>query len=504
MASPLSPALQRPIALAGFMGAGKSTVGRLLAQRLGRPFADGDAEVERRAGCSVRELFERDGRGRVPCARGERDARAPGARRRPGDRARRRRARASEATRALVRERAFCAWLDVPSATAWQRVEGAAGARPLAGDAASFAQLADAAHRRLHGRRGRASSRGDEPRRGHRGRARAAGLDARGPRRARARRRAPSTIADARRSRSRAAAPRDRDRGRRGGEVARRRWSALARARRARSSSARDVVVCAGGGSVTDVGGFAAATFRRGVPWLARARRRSSARSMRRSAARRRSTSPPRTTSVRSGSPRPCSATPSCWRRCRRASGPAAWPRSSRRRCSRAGGCGSSSRAGSRGPASSRSAASSCSAARASRRSSWRATRRIAGAGRSSISGTRSATASRPWPATAASRTASASRSGWSPRCACRSGSRASRAGTAEHIARLLTRHRLPVRAAGARPGRRCWRRCATTRSARAGTHRMVLLEAIGRPVYGVSVDDAVLADAVRAATAAH
>ena len=37
-----------------------------------------------------------------------------------------------------------------------------------------------------------------------------------------------------------------------------------------------------------------------------------------------------------------------------------------------------------------------------------------------------------------------------------------------------------------------------------AGTHRMVLLEAIGRPVYGVGVDEQMLADAVRAATAAH
>jgi 3-dehydroquinate synthetase len=36
-----------------------------------------------------------------------------------------------------------------------------------------------------------------------------------------------------------------------------------------------------------------------------------------------------------------------------------------------------------------------------------------------------------------------------------------------------------------------------------AGTHRMVLLQAIGRPVYGVAVGEDVLADAVRAATAA-
>ena len=49
------------IALVGFMGAGKSTVGRALATRVGLPFVDVDALVEARAGASIRELFERDG-----------------------------------------------------------------------------------------------------------------------------------------------------------------------------------------------------------------------------------------------------------------------------------------------------------------------------------------------------------------------------------------------------------------------------------------------------------
>ncbi|MCB1007805.1 MAG: shikimate kinase [Acidobacteria bacterium] len=49
------------IYLTGFMGAGKSTVGRLLAQRLGSAFVDLDAEIERRAGASVREIFEQRG-----------------------------------------------------------------------------------------------------------------------------------------------------------------------------------------------------------------------------------------------------------------------------------------------------------------------------------------------------------------------------------------------------------------------------------------------------------
>jgi len=51
----------RHVVLCGLSGAGKSTVGRLLAQRLGRPFVDVDRNVESAAGCSVREIFARDG-----------------------------------------------------------------------------------------------------------------------------------------------------------------------------------------------------------------------------------------------------------------------------------------------------------------------------------------------------------------------------------------------------------------------------------------------------------
>jgi shikimate kinase len=42
-------------------GSGKSTVGRQLARRLALPFTDSDHVVEQRAGCSIRELFEREG-----------------------------------------------------------------------------------------------------------------------------------------------------------------------------------------------------------------------------------------------------------------------------------------------------------------------------------------------------------------------------------------------------------------------------------------------------------
>jgi shikimate kinase len=51
----------RPVVLVGLMGVGKSTVGRLLAERLGVPLHDTDDLVEARAGRSVREIFAADG-----------------------------------------------------------------------------------------------------------------------------------------------------------------------------------------------------------------------------------------------------------------------------------------------------------------------------------------------------------------------------------------------------------------------------------------------------------
>jgi shikimate kinase len=53
--------IDRPIALVGMMGAGKTTVGRRLALALTLPFHDADAEIESAAGMSVSELFARHG-----------------------------------------------------------------------------------------------------------------------------------------------------------------------------------------------------------------------------------------------------------------------------------------------------------------------------------------------------------------------------------------------------------------------------------------------------------
>jgi shikimate kinase / 3-dehydroquinate synthase len=49
------------IVLVGFMGAGKTTIGRLLADRLGLPFVDSDLVIEQRTGRQVREIFAADG-----------------------------------------------------------------------------------------------------------------------------------------------------------------------------------------------------------------------------------------------------------------------------------------------------------------------------------------------------------------------------------------------------------------------------------------------------------
>lgn len=49
--------IDRPVVMVGLMGAGKTSVGRALARRLGIPFVDSDKEIEAAAGCSVVDIF---------------------------------------------------------------------------------------------------------------------------------------------------------------------------------------------------------------------------------------------------------------------------------------------------------------------------------------------------------------------------------------------------------------------------------------------------------------
>lgn len=57
----LAKRLDRPVVLVGMPGAGKSRTGILLAHSLKVPFFDTDQEIERAAGCTVAEIFARDG-----------------------------------------------------------------------------------------------------------------------------------------------------------------------------------------------------------------------------------------------------------------------------------------------------------------------------------------------------------------------------------------------------------------------------------------------------------
>ena len=52
---------KKTIVLVGIMGAGKSTVGKILADRLGMQFIDADQEIERAAGCTITDFFEKYG-----------------------------------------------------------------------------------------------------------------------------------------------------------------------------------------------------------------------------------------------------------------------------------------------------------------------------------------------------------------------------------------------------------------------------------------------------------
>lgn len=57
----MSDVAKRHVLLIGMMGAGKTTVGRVVAERLGWKYLDSDAQVVANTGMTVPEIFERDG-----------------------------------------------------------------------------------------------------------------------------------------------------------------------------------------------------------------------------------------------------------------------------------------------------------------------------------------------------------------------------------------------------------------------------------------------------------
>jgi shikimate kinase/3-dehydroquinate synthase len=133
------PPAGRSIVLVGLMGAGKTSIGRRLAARLGLPFRDADAEIELAAGCTIPEIFERfgeqafrDGERRV-IARllaGDPLVLATGGG-----------AYMDAATRTTIRREAVCVWLRCRLPTLLRRVAGRSH-RPLlnSGDPAEILQ----------------------------------------------------------------------------------------------------------------------------------------------------------------------------------------------------------------------------------------------------------------------------------------------------------------------------------------------------------------------------
>jgi shikimate kinase/3-dehydroquinate synthase len=132
-------ALDRHIALAGFMGAGKTTLGSDLALALGRNFVDVDAEIEREAGTPISEIFSARGEGEFRLLE-ERRIREAFATCEPAVIALGGGALGAEATRKALKERAFTILVDVDVDRAWHRVSGS-GKRPLARDEEGFRKL---------------------------------------------------------------------------------------------------------------------------------------------------------------------------------------------------------------------------------------------------------------------------------------------------------------------------------------------------------------------------
>ena len=136
---------RKSIVLVGLMGAGKSTVGKRLAKRLGLPFVDADEEIERAARMSVAEIFDRfgeasfrDGERRVIArlVAGPVQVIATGGG-----------AFIDAGTRKLILEHCIAIWLDAEIETLARRV-GRRDHRPLLRDAEPGEKLAELAAER--------------------------------------------------------------------------------------------------------------------------------------------------------------------------------------------------------------------------------------------------------------------------------------------------------------------------------------------------------------------
>jgi shikimate kinase len=130
------------IYLVGFMGCGKSTVGGMLAARLGWDFIDLDHEIETRQGSTIADIFERRGEGAFrdmehSALREQANLVCQG---RPRVLSLGGGAFASERNREALVNAGVSLWLDSPAEVLWARVSGETQ-RPLARDRAAFEKL---------------------------------------------------------------------------------------------------------------------------------------------------------------------------------------------------------------------------------------------------------------------------------------------------------------------------------------------------------------------------
>jgi shikimate kinase / 3-dehydroquinate synthase len=134
----VAPALDRHIALIGFMGAGKTTIGAQVADRIDRRFFDLDREIERSLRRSIPELFRKEGETGFRLIEAERTL-ATLRLERPAVLALGGGAVETPAIRKALREHALTVLVDVEVDDAWARVQRTA--RPLAENLEEFRAL---------------------------------------------------------------------------------------------------------------------------------------------------------------------------------------------------------------------------------------------------------------------------------------------------------------------------------------------------------------------------
>ena len=134
----MATALNRHIALVGFMGAGKTTLGQRVADLIGRPFFDLDREIEKSTRRTIPELFRREGEAHFRMLEAGETVRTL-KRERPAVVALGGGAIETPAIRQALEEHALTMVIEIEPDAAWERV--AQSTRPLAKDPERFREL---------------------------------------------------------------------------------------------------------------------------------------------------------------------------------------------------------------------------------------------------------------------------------------------------------------------------------------------------------------------------